>query len=91
MLKKIFGVTGDKVGVTGDCRRLHNEELHDLYSSPIVIWLIKSRKMRWEEHIARMGASKSVKRVQVGKNEDPGPGVEGKIIFEFGIWRPGLD
>jgi hypothetical protein len=45
-LKKVFGATRDKVEVKGDWRRLHNEELHDLYSSPNVIWMIKSQKIR---------------------------------------------
>ena len=41
--------------VTGVCRRLHNEELNDLYCSPNIIWVIKSRRMRWAGHVVRMG------------------------------------
>jgi hypothetical protein len=41
--------------VTGECRKLHNEELHDLYSSPNIVRVIKSRRMRWAGHVARMG------------------------------------
>jgi hypothetical protein len=41
--------------VTGDWRKLHNEDLHNLYSSPIIIRMIKSRRMRWVGHVARMG------------------------------------
>jgi hypothetical protein len=53
VLRKIFG---PKVGeVTGDWRKLHIDELHDLYSSPNIIRVIKSRRMRWAEHVARMG------------------------------------
>jgi hypothetical protein len=55
MLRRIFGPKKDKV--TGGWRRLHNEELHDLYSSPSIIRMIKSRKMRWAGHVARMGKS----------------------------------
>jgi hypothetical protein len=52
-LGKIFGPKRD--GVTGGWRKLHNEELHNLYSSPSIIRNIKSRKMRWAGHVARMG------------------------------------
>jgi hypothetical protein len=41
--------------VIGEWRKLHNEELNDLYSSPIIVWVIKSIRMRWAEHVARMG------------------------------------
>jgi hypothetical protein len=44
-------------------RRLHNEELHDLYSSPNIIWVIKSRRMRWAVHVARMGNRRVAYRV----------------------------
>ena len=52
LLRKIFGPKRDEV--TGDWRRLHNEEFYDLYSSPNIIRLTKSRRMRWEGHVARM-------------------------------------
>ena len=53
VLRRIFGPTRDEV--TGDWRRLHNEELNDLYSSPNIARVIKSRKMRWAGHVARIG------------------------------------
>jgi hypothetical protein len=51
-LRRIFGPNRDEV--TGGWRKLHNEELHNLYSSPSIIRMIKSRRMRWAEHVARM-------------------------------------
>jgi hypothetical protein len=53
VLRKIFGFT--KYEVTGEWRRLHNKELHALYSSPNIIQVIKSRRLRWAGHVARMG------------------------------------
>jgi len=53
VLRRIFGPSRDEV--TRDWRRLHNEELNDLYSSPNIVWVIKSRIMRWAGHVARMG------------------------------------
>jgi hypothetical protein len=53
VLRKIFGPKRDEVTV--GWRKLHNEELHDLYSSPSIIRIIQSRRMRWAEHVARMG------------------------------------
>jgi hypothetical protein len=53
VLRRIFGPKRDEV--TGEWRKLHNEELHDLYSSPSIIRIIKSRRMRWAGHVARMG------------------------------------
>jgi hypothetical protein len=53
MLKRIFGPKRDEV--IGDSRKLHNAELHNLYSSPNIISMIKSRRMRWAGHVARMG------------------------------------
>jgi hypothetical protein len=53
VLRRIFGTKGDEV--TGGWRKLHNEELHNLYSSPSIIRMIKSRRMRWAWHVSRMG------------------------------------
>jgi hypothetical protein len=54
VLRRIFGPKRDEV--TGECRKLHNEELHDLYSSRNIVRVIKSRRMRWVGHVARMGS-----------------------------------
>jgi hypothetical protein len=56
VLRGIFGPK--RGGVTGEWRRLHNEELIDLYSSQNIIWVTKSRRMRWAGHVARMGEEK---------------------------------
>ena len=53
----------------GEWRRLHNEELNDLYSSPNIVWVIKSRRMRWARHVERMGEERDVYRVLLGKPE----------------------
>jgi hypothetical protein len=59
--------------VTGGWRKLHNEELHNLYSSPSIIRIIKSRRMRWAGHVARMGEKRNVCRLLVGKPEGKRP------------------
>jgi hypothetical protein len=59
--------------VTGGWRKLHNEELHHLYSSPSIIRIIMSRRMRWAGHVARMGEKKNVYRLLVGKPEGKRP------------------
>jgi hypothetical protein len=59
--------------VTGEWRKLHNEELNDLYSSPNIIRVIKARRMRWAGHIPRMGEGRVVYRVLVGKPEGKRP------------------
>ena len=53
VLRRIFGPRRDEI--TGECRRLHNEELDDLYTSPNIVRVIKSRRMRWSGHVERMG------------------------------------
>jgi hypothetical protein len=58
VLRRIFGSKRDEV--TGEWRKLHNEELRDLYSSPSIIRIIKSRRMRWTGHVARMGEKRNV-------------------------------
>ena len=59
--------------MTGEWRRLHNEELNDLYSSANIVRVIKSRRMRWAGHVARMGEERGVYRVLVGKPEGKRP------------------
>ena len=71
VLKRIFGPRRDEV--TGEWRRLHNEELNDLYSSPNIVRGIKSRRMRWAGHVARMGEERGVYRALLGKPEGRRP------------------
>ena len=71
VLRRIFGPRSDQV--TGDWRRLHNEELNDFYSSPNIVRVIKSRRMRWAGHVARTGEERGVYRVLVGKPEGKRP------------------
>jgi len=59
--------------VTGEWRKLHNEELHDPYSSPNIVRVIKSRRISWAGHVARMGEKTGVYRVLVGKPEGKRP------------------
>ena len=71
VLRRIFGPRRDEV--TGEWRRMHNEELNDLYPSPNIVRVIKSRRMRWSGHVARMGEERGVYRVLVGKPEGRRP------------------
>jgi len=71
VLRRIFGPRRDEV--TGEWRRMHNEELNDLYSSPNIVRVIKLRRMRWAWHVARMGEERGVYRVLVGKPEGKRP------------------
>ncbi|KAJ4447357.1 hypothetical protein ANN_09363 [Periplaneta americana] len=71
VLRKIFGAKRDEV--TGEWRKLHNTELHALYSSPDIIRNIKSRRLRWTGHVARMGESRNGYRVLVGRPEGNRP------------------
>jgi len=63
--EEMFGPKKDEV--TGEGRRLHNKEIYDLYFPPNIMWVIKSRKMRWAEHVSRMGGRIRVYKVLVGK------------------------
>jgi hypothetical protein len=71
VLRRIFGPKRD--GVTGGRRKLHNEELHNLCSSPNIIRMIMSRRLRWEGHVARMGERRNAYRLLVGKTEGKRP------------------
>jgi hypothetical protein len=71
VLRRIFGPKRD--GVTGGWRKLHNEELHNMYPSPSIIRIKKSRRMRWVGHVARMGERRNVYRLLVGKPEGKRP------------------
>ena len=71
VLRRIFGSKRD--GVTGEWRKLHNEELNDLYCSPSIVRLIKSGRMRWAGHVARMEEGRVVHKVLVGKPEGKRP------------------
>jgi hypothetical protein len=70
VLRKIFG---PKRKEDGPWRKLHNNELHSLYSSPNIVRVIKSRRMRWVGHVAHMGERKSIYRVLVGRPESKKP------------------
>jgi len=67
VLRRIFGPKRDEV--TGEWRKLHNKELNDVYCSPIIVQVIKSRRIRWAGHVARMGEGRGMYRVLVGKPE----------------------
>ena len=71
VLRRTFGPKRDEV--TGEWRRLHNEELYAVYSSPNIIRVIKSRRLRWAGHVARMGERRDTYRASVGKLEGRRP------------------
>ena len=71
MLRRIFGPKSDEE--TGEWRKVHSEELNDLYSSPDFIRVIKSRRIRWAVYVARMGERRGAYRVLVGKPEEGRP------------------
>jgi hypothetical protein len=82
VLRKIFGLKREE---DRSWRKLHNDELHSLYSSSNIVRVIKSRKMRWVGHVARMGEGRGVYRVLVGRPEGKRPlgrpGVGGRITL----------
>jgi hypothetical protein len=71
VLRRIFGPK--RAEVTVEWRKFHNEELRDLYSSPSIIGIMKSRRMRWAGHVARMGDKRNAYRLLVGKPEGTRP------------------
>jgi hypothetical protein len=71
--------------VTGEWRKLHNEELHNLYSSPDIIRQVKSKRMRWAGHVARMGEERKLYKVLVGKSEGKRPLGRPRHRWEDGI------
>jgi hypothetical protein len=83
MLRRIFGPKRDEV--TGEWRKLHNEELNNMYFSPNIVRVIKSRIMRWAGHVARMGVKRGVYRVLmrdlIKRDYLEEPGVERRIIL----------
>jgi hypothetical protein len=97
VLRRIFGPKRDEV--TGDWRKLHNEELHNLYSSPDIIRQVKSRRLRWAGYVTRMGEDRKVYKVLVGKPEGRRPLGRPSSRWENGIrkdlreigWGCGLD
>jgi hypothetical protein len=71
LLRRIFGPKRDEV--TGGWRKLHNVELHTLYSSPSIIRMIKSRRMRWAEHVTQMRTKRNAYRILLGKPKGKKP------------------
>jgi hypothetical protein len=83
VLRRLFGSKRDEV--TGEWRKLHNEELSDLYSLPNIVWVVKSRRMRWAGHVARMGEERGVPRVLVRKPKGKwgDTDIDGRIILRL--------
>ena len=83
LLRKMFGPKWDEL--TQEWGKLHNEELNDLYSSPNIVWVIESRRMRWMGYVARMGEWRGVYRVWCGNLRERDhlgdPGIDGRIIL----------
>jgi hypothetical protein len=75
--------------VTGEWRKLHNEELNDLYFLPNIVRVVKSRRMKWAGHVARMGEHRAVHRVLVGKPEGKRPSERPRRRWEDNIQEVG--
>jgi hypothetical protein len=71
VMRRVFGPKGDEV--TGEWRKLHKEELRDLYSLPNIVRVVRSRRMRWAGHVVRMGEGRGVHGFLVGKPEGKRP------------------
>jgi hypothetical protein len=83
VLRRMFGPKRDEV--TGEWRKLLNEDLHNFYSSPDIIRQVKSRRMRWAGHVTRMGEERKVYKVLVGKTEGKRPLGRPRRRWEVGI------
>jgi hypothetical protein len=83
VLRKIFGPKRDEV--TGEWKRLHNEDLYNLYSSPTIIRVIKLRRMRWMGHVARMGEGRGANRILEGRHEGRRPLGRPRLRWEDNI------
>jgi hypothetical protein len=93
--RRIFGPKRDET--TGEWRRLRNEEFNDLYSSPNIIRVIRSRRMRWAGHVARVGGKRGAYRILVGRPEGRRPLGRPRLRWEdnikwiFKAWDGGMD
>jgi hypothetical protein len=83
VLRRVFGPKRDEV--TGEWRKLHNEELRNLYSSTDIIRQVKSRRMRWAEHVARMGEDIKMYKILMGKPEGRRPLERPRRRWEDGV------
>jgi len=83
VLRRIFGPKREEE--TGEWRKLHNEELNNLYCSHSPVQVIKSRRIKWVGHVARMGERRSIYRVLVGKLEGKRPLGRPRLRWEYNI------
>jgi len=85
VLRRIFGPKRDEV--RGEWRKLHSVECNDLYSSPNILWVIKSRRMRWAEHVVCMWKRREIYRISVRKPEGKRPlvrpSLDGRLILKW--------